>query len=163
MFSEFQIWIFTVAACLPIFAKKAWSWPDLVDSDLKRLAMSSAVVDLFWVDRLKTSDKAFFAWVNALRLIPTSLIEWASTKRVSSNSQKNGHRQNLPGKDLNKNGSMGTTFIPSNAKPLRMWYKRAAAPASNVTRRDIDDANASQTRYITVAYFLQISFCCSLV
>ena len=59
------------------------------------LATSSAVMQPLSMDDRNASEKAFLAWVNALRLTPTSLIEWASAieERVSRRKiQKGGYR-----------------------------------------------------------------------
>ena len=49
-----------------------------LNSNLNSRAISSARVLLVSVASLNASENAFFAWVNARLLTPTSLMEWAS-------------------------------------------------------------------------------------
>ena len=63
----------------PTFAKMS-QFSSFSNLNLNKRAISSVLVALDSVTALNASENAFFAWVNALRLTPTSLIEWASKK-----------------------------------------------------------------------------------
>tara|TARA_B100000963_G_scaffold165435_1_gene143707 strand:+ start:11784 stop:12092 length:309 start_codon:yes stop_codon:yes gene_type:complete len=88
-------------------------------------AMKLASHCLFSIADTKTLLMVFFACVKALRVMPTSLMAWASKTNAKRAGVNKGSKRvltghHLPGNVSKRNVSLGMMYIPSNAIPRRM-------------------------------------------